>query len=166
VKSGNLAGIALAILRRFRTVFSAILVLGAVVAPAQQAGGVIEPLPQQQQQPSLAGQWRGVYQGITITIVIQPNGQYTQTARSATAMTEQSGPYRLVAPNTIIFAVTNWAPKTMPVYHPTGTVGGYYTQQPTTKPPGATDTYVFKGANTMILTDQMMHGSITMTRVQ
>ena len=54
----------------------------------------------------------------------------------------------------------------MPVYHATGTVGGYYTQQPLVKPPGAVDTYVFKGANTVVLTDQMTHGSITMTRVQ
>jgi hypothetical protein len=81
-------------------------------------------------------------------------------------MTEQSGPYKLFAPNTIVFSVTSWAPKTMPVYHPTGTVGGYYTQQPMAKPSGATDTYVFKGADTVVLTDQMTHGSITMTRVQ
>ncbi len=141
-----------------------LLVAGAVCAQQnipgtqQNTGGA--------QQNSLAGQWRGVYQGITVTIVIQPNGQYIQTAQSSTAMTQQSGPYKLVAPNTIIFSVTNWQPRTQQVYHPTGTVGGYYTPQVVAEPPGATDTYVFKGTNTMVLTDQMMHGSITMMRVQ
>ena len=140
-----------AIMRHCPLVFPVILALGAVAASAQQA--------------SLVGQWRGVYQGITITIAIQPNGQYTQTTQSGTLMTQQSGPYKLIAPNTIVFSVVNWEPKTMPVYHPTGTVGGYYTNEPASKPPGATDSYVFNGPNTMTLTDQVMHGSITMNRV-
>jgi hypothetical protein len=145
------AGIGATVLSRFRFILPVILALGAVVTPAQQN--------------SLAGQWRGANQGITITIVIQPNGQYSQLAQSGTMMTQQSGPYKLVAPNTIEFSVTNWAPKTQQIYHATGTVGGYYTTQVVTKPPGATDTYVFNGPNTMTLTDQMTHGSITMTRV-
>ncbi len=156
------SGRAGSMLRPCMFVLSALFALGAVAAPAQQISGAIG----QAQQTSLVGQWRGVYSGITMTITIQPNGQYTQTAQSGTLMTEQSGPYNLVAPNTIIFSVTNWAPKTMPVYHATGTSGGYYTQQPTTKPPGGTDAYVFNGPNTVILTDQIMHGSVTMTRVQ
>ena len=156
------SGIVEKFLRTCGFVLPAVLALGAVTAAAQQLGGAIGS----QQQPSFVGQWRGVYSGITITITIQPNGQYTQTAQSGTIMTEQSGPYKLFAPNTIVFSVTSWAPKTMPVYHPTGTVGGYYTQQPMAKPSGATDTYVFKGADTVVLTDQMTHGSITMTRVQ
>jgi hypothetical protein len=106
-----------------------------------------------------------VFKGITLTIVIQPNGQYSQLAQSGTLMTQQSGPYRLVAPNTIIFSVTNWAPQTQQIYHPTGTGGGYYTTQPVAKPSGATDTVVFNGPNTITLTDQMTHGSMTMTRV-
>jgi hypothetical protein len=145
-----------------RFVLPAILVLGTTAATAQMGGAIGQP---SNNSNSLVGQWRGVYQGITITIVIQPNGQYTQTAQSGAGMTEQSGPYKLVAPNTIIFSVTNWQPKTQQIYHPTGTVGGYYTTQRTAKPPGATDSYVFKGANTVILTDQVMHGSITMNRV-
>ena len=117
------------------------------------------------QQNSLVGQWRGVFRGITITIVIQPDGQYSQVAQSGTLMTQQSGPYRLAAPNTIIFSVIEWEPKTMPVYHPIGTTGGYYTYEVTAKPPDAMDTYVFKNPNTFILTDQMTHGSIIMTRL-
>ena len=145
------SGIADRFLLMCRLVLPAIVVLGATAAAAQQN--------------SLVGQWRGVFQGITITIVIQSNGQYTTTTRSATVMTEQDGQYNLFAPSTIIFSVTNWAPRTMPVYHAYPSGGGYYTQEPTTMPPGGTDTYVFKGANTVILTDQMMHGSVTMTRV-
>lgn len=139
------------LLRTCRFVLPAVLALGVAAASAQQ--------------PSFVGQWRGVYSGITITIVIQANGQYSQLAQSGTVMTQQSGPYKLAAPNIIAFSVTNWAPKTMPVYHATGTAGGYYTQQPMAKPAGSVDTYVFKGANTVILTDQMTHGSIAMTRV-
>ena len=164
-KSLLTSGAADRFLRICKLILAAVLVLGPTLAAAQVSGTIGQPQNSGQSQNSLVGQWRGVYQRITITIVIQPNGQYTQTAQSGTVMTLQSGPYRLVAPNTIIFSVTNWQPKTMPVYHATGTTGGYYTQQPTTKPPGATDTYVFNGANTLILTDQVIHGSITLARV-
>lgn len=139
------------VLRACRLVLPALLLLGAMAAAAQEN--------------SLVGTWRGVYQGITLTIVIQADGQYTQTAQSGTLMTEQSGPYQLSAPNTIVFSVTNWSPRTQQIYHPTGTVGGYYTSEPTAMPPGATDSYVFNGPNTLTLTDQVMHGSITLTRV-
>ena len=160
------SGAADKILRVCRLVLPAILALGATTAAAQVGGTAGQPLNSGQPQNSLAGQWRGVLKGITLTIVIQANGQYTQTTQSGTLMTEQSGQYTLVAPNTIIFSVTNWAPKSMQVYHPYPSGGGYYTEEPTTVPPGGTDSYVFKGANTVVLTDQMTHGSITMTRVQ
>ena len=88
------------------------------------------------------------------------------TEQSGTLMTQQSGPYNLVAPNTIVFTVAEWQPSTMPVYHPTGTVGGYYTQEPMAKPPDGLYFYVFNGPNTVVLTDQVMHGTITMNRVQ
>jgi hypothetical protein len=154
-----------------KLVLSAILVLGAPAAAAQFSGGAIgQPTSNSN---SFVGTWRGVYQSITFTIVIQPNGHYMQTAQSGSLMTQQSGPYRLVAPNTIIFSVTSWAPTSQKIYHPyrpskdgTPATNGYYTNQKVAKPPGATDSYVFKGANTFILTDQMTHGSITMTRVQ
>jgi hypothetical protein len=158
-------------LRMSKLVLSAILVLGATAAAAQFSGGAINPPPTNSN--SFVGTWRGVFQSITFTIVIQPNGQYTQTAQSGSLMTQQSGPYRLVAPNTIIFSVTSWAPTTQKIYHPyppskkgMPATNGYYTNQRVAKPPGATDSYVFKGANTFILTDQMTHGSITMNRVQ
>jgi len=137
--------------RRCRFVLLAILALAVPMLPAQQN--------------SFVGQWRGAYNGITITITIQANGQYTQTAQSAAGMTEQSGPWKLAAPNTIILSVTERAPKTQKIYHPVGATGGYYSTQVVAKPPGATDSYVFNGPNTMTLTDQIYHGSITMTRV-
>jgi len=169
-KSFLTSGIADKFLRMCRLVLPAVLVLGPTVAAAQLSGGAIgQPLNNSN---SLAGQWRGVYQRITITIVIQPNGQYSQLTQKGTLMTQQSGPYSLVAPNTIIFSVTNWAPRTQKIYHPyppsrngTPSSGGYYTNQVVAKPPGATDSYVFNGPNTVTLTDQVMHGSITMTRV-
>jgi len=162
-KSPLTSGMTDKFVRICRLILPAILLLGATAAAAQ-VGGAIGQI--QNNSNSLVGQWRGVYQGITFTIVIQPNGQYSQLAQKGTLMTQQSGPYKLAAPNTIIFSVTNWQPKTQQIYHPTGTVGGYYTTERTGKPPGATDSYVFKGANTITLTDQMMHGSITLTRVQ
>jgi hypothetical protein len=161
-KSFLTSGMADNFFRMCRLVLPAILVLGQTVATAQISGTIGQPLSNSN---SLVGQWRGVYQGITITLVVQPNGQYSEIAQKGTLMTQQSGPYKLVAPNTLIFAVTNWSPRTQQIYHPTGTVGGYYTTQIVAKPSGGTDTYVFKDANTLILTDQATHGSVTMTRV-
>lgn len=152
-----------AFLRMSRLISATIVMLGATAAMAQMGGPVGQPLNNNRN--SLVGQWRGVYNGITITVVIEPTGQYTQTAQSGTLMTMQSGPYRLIAPNTIIFYVTDWQPRTMPVYHATGTVGGYYTQEPLVKPPDATNTYVFKAANTVVFTEPGTRGSITMARV-
>jgi hypothetical protein len=162
-KSLLTSGSADTFLRMRRLILPAILVLGATAAAAQQY--------------SFAGTWRGTYQNITFTIVIQPNGQYTQTAQSGSLMTQQSGPYRLVAPNTIIFSVTSWAPTTQKIYPPyppsgdctpanTSTGAGCYTTERVAKPSGATDSYVFRGANTVVLTDQMMHGVLTLNRVQ
>jgi hypothetical protein len=148
---GHSARAGVTILRRFFAIGFALLAFCAITASAQQN--------------NLVGQWRGVYQGITLTIVIQANGQYSQLAQFGTLITQQSGPYKLVAPNTISFSVMDWAPKTQQVYHPTGAVGGFYTPEPTSKPPGATDKYVFNGPNTIVLTDELTHGSITLTRV-
>jgi len=138
-------------LRKCRLVLPAVLVLGATVAAAQQ--------------DDFVGQWRGAASGMTITLVVQPNGRFTMTEQSGTLMTQQSGPYKLVAPNTIVFTVADWQPRTMPVYHPTGTVGGYYSQEPMAKPPDGLYSYAFNGPNAVVLTDQVMHSSITMNRV-
>lgn len=155
-KSRMVSGTERGLLRLCKLVLPAILAISAAAVPAQQN--------------SLVGQWRGVTKGITsditLTLVFQPNGQYSQLAASVSGQTTQSGPYKLVAPNTVILSVTDWAPKTQQIYHPTGTVGGYYTTQRVAKPSGGTFAYVFNGPNSMTLTDQVLHGSITMTRVQ
>jgi len=171
----------------------AILALGAVVAcRPPESPGIGGSIDNNSNNSSFVGQWRGVYQSMTITIVIQPNGQYSQLAQAGTLMTQQSGPYTLVPPSTIVFSVTDWQPKTQQVYHPyptggpsnrspdgnsrngnqnpnqrdnTPSAGGYYTSEAVAKPPGATDAYIFNGPNTITLTDQMTHGSITMNRV-
>ena len=53
----------------------------------------------------------------------------------------------------------------MSVYHAAGTVVGYYAQQPTSKPPGSTDTEVFDGSNTVVLSEPSTRKSITMTHI-
>ena len=113
-----------------------------------------------------AGQWRGTAQGIVFNYVMDANYNYTDRLVSGTLQTSESGKYHLSAPNVIIFEVLNWAPKTQSVYHPTGTVGGYYTQEVLAKPPGGTFSYVFNSANSVTLTDVRLHGSITLNRVQ
>jgi hypothetical protein len=172
------------LLRMRSFALAAILLVAALAASAQSGNGEGYPgvtssankpqnIPQNVAQGSLVGTWRGVFQGITMTIVVQSNGQYVQTNQKGSLMTQQSGPYKLGPNNTIIFSVTNWTPKTQRIYHPnppsrdgTPSAGGYYTNQVVAKPPGGTDTYVFNGPNTITLTDQVVHGSITMNRGQ
>lgn len=144
------SAIARRLLRLCALVLPAILVLGATAASAQQNNFV--------------GQWRGYINGITLTVVFQADGQYIQTLQSGPYMTQQSGPYKLADPNTIIFSVTDWQPKTQQIYHQNGAGGGYYTTEPTAMPSGATNSYVFNGPNSVTMTDQVYHGSITLTR--
>ena len=93
-------------------VLAIVVALGAIASPAQQG--------------SLVGQWHGVIgNGIDLTLVIEPNGQYSQLAKAGKLMAWQSGPYKLMAPNIVIFSVTDWQPRTVPLYHATGSTGGY-----------------------------------------
>ena len=85
---------------------------------------------------SLTGSWQGAAMGILFQLTVQPNGAYIETQRSGTLMTQQQGEVRSAGQGMIAFTVDDWQPKTMPQYHPTGTVGGYYTQIPTSRPPG------------------------------
>lgn len=111
------------------------------------------------------GQWSGVFQGITISYTMDANLNYSNRDVSGAMQTTQSGKFHLAAPNEITFEVVDWAPKTQPVYHPTGTTGGYYTQQPMAKAVGGSFSYVFKSANTVVLTDLATHGVLTLNRV-
>jgi hypothetical protein len=111
------------------------------------------------------GQWSGVFQGITISYTMDANFNYSNRDVSGALQTAQSGKFHLAAPNQITFEVVDWAPKTQPVYHPTGTTGGYYTQQPMAKAVGGSFSYIFKSANTLVLTDLATHGVLTLNRV-
>ncbi len=79
----------------------------------------------------------------------------------------QAGPYQLIAPNSIIFTVTNWSPKSRIMLVPCG-----IPNNPTCnvqrlvnypKPPGSEYAYTFNGPNSMTLSNQT--GPMTFTRV-
>jgi len=113
---------------------------------------------------SLAGSWRGVAMGVAFQLTVQPNGAYIETETKGALMTQQSGAIQPAGAGMIGFTVVNWAPRTMPQYHPTGTVGGYYTQVPTSRPPGGVYRIVWNGPNAFTLTDVRLGGSITFIR--
>ncbi len=114
---------------------------------------------------SLTGSWRGVAMGYFFQLTVQPNGAYIETESKGTLMTQQTGAIEQAGPGMIAFTVEDWQPKTMPQYHPTGTIGGYYTQVPTSRPPGGVYHLVFDGPNAFTLTDVRLGGSITFSRV-
>jgi len=130
---------------------------------------LVAPLAAQAQTNPFVGSWRGIAtvngMAVTFNLVMQPNQTYSQQLQAGSMMTLQTGSYR-VANGMIAFAVVDWQPKTQPVYHPTGTVGGYYTQQPMAKPPGGTFRYQFTSPTSVTLQDVSLGGIITFTRVQ
>ena len=133
------------------------LVVAALVAscsaPAlQTAGG------------SMTGTWQGAYQGVQIQLVVQPSGTYSETQTVGSAMTMVSGQIEPAGPGEVTFTVQDWQPRTQNVYHPTGTVGGYYSQDPVAPPPGGTYKLQFAGANAFTLQDVTYGGVITYTR--
>jgi len=162
---------------------NAVLPLTRLVLPAILAGSIAigcGPQAAQAQQPSLVGQWRTVAQGSTVNLTIQANGQYMLMMQPPNGGTQsaQGGPYQLVAPNTIVFTVTDWSPKTRWNFVPNPTCGVPGVTNPTNprrdschqwqewtepRPPGGRDTYVFNGPNTVVMTDE--HGSGAYTRV-
>ncbi len=113
---------------------------------------------------SFTGSWRGVAMGIAFQLTVQPNGAYIETESKGTLMTQQSGAIQSAGAGMIGFTVVDWSPKTMPQYHATGTVGGYYTQIPTSRPPGGVYRIVWNGPNAFTLTDVSLGGSITFMR--
>lgn len=119
-------------------------------------------------QSSLLGQWRTTVQTGTITISFIANGQYDQLGMTTTGVqTMQAGPYQLVAPNNIIFTVTNWSPKSRiflaPCGIPNDPVCNVQRVVNYPKPPNSEYAYTFNGPNTMTLSNQT--GPMTFTRV-
>jgi hypothetical protein len=121
-----------------------------------------------QSQSSILGQWRTTVQTGTITIAFMSNGQYDQTGVTTTGVqTMQAGPYQLVAPNSIIFTVTNWSPKSrvmlVPCGIPNNPVCNVQRLVNYPKPPGSEYAYTFNGPNSMTLSNQT--GPMTFTRL-
>jgi hypothetical protein len=71
----------------------------------------------------------------------------------------------ILAPNLVTFVVQDWRPRTMSVYRPNGAVGGYYSQQPTSKPPDGTWRMTWRGPNSVVLQDAVFGGAVTFNRV-
>ena len=137
--------------RLFSFLLLAALGLGAVSSYAQQ--------------PSLAGHWRGVDRGATVTIEIRPNGQYSQIAQSGTLRTIQSGQFRFLGSDRALSSAANPPARTPQINHATQAVGGYSATQRTETPLGATNTIVFAGPNRVVFTNERTHHSIALTRV-
>ena len=192
------AGTSDAVLRLTRWVFPAILAgsMATGCGPQATPGGQAPPGPLGSQGPQgtqgpqappasqsgLVGQWRTGPQGDTLTITIQANGQYMQLGvpQNGGTQTMQAGPYALVAPNTIVFTVADWSPKTRWILVPNPRCGVPGVPNPTNprrdscnqeqewtmpQPPGSRYAYVFNGPNTMTLNNETEQESITFTRV-
>ncbi len=145
------------------------LVLPAILAGSLAIGCC--PQAARAQQSSVVGQWRTTLQSGALTITIAANGQYMQVGQPPPGGTQtmQSGPYQLVAPNTIVFTVTNWSPKTrmllVPCGIPSDPVCNVQRVVNMPQPPGSRYAYVFNGPNTMILNNEQAKETITFTRV-
>jgi len=119
---------------------AAALVLGASTAAQAQ---------------SLTGSWQGFAQGIQFNLVVQPDGAYSETQRSGSLMTMQSGVIQAAGAGEIAFVVEDWQPKDLP-----------YGGGQTTKPPGGIWSVQFNGPNSVTMQDVRLHGVVTFTRTQ
>lgn len=146
-----------------------------LVLPAMLACGLAigcGPQAAQAQQTGLVGQWRTTLPTGTLTLSFLANGQYTQLGVPAHGGTPlaQSGPYTLVAPNTIVFTVTDWSPKTridiVPCGIPNDPVCNVQRVDSIPKPPGSRYAYVFNGPNSMTLNNEQAKETITFTRLK
>ncbi len=145
------------------------LILPVILASGLAIGCPQTAQAQQPQQASLLGEWRATIQSGTITISFLSTGQYDQTGvTNSGVQTMQAGPYQLVAPNNIIFTVTNWSPKSkimlVPCGIPNDPVCNVQRVVNMPKPPSSEYAYVFNGPNAMTLTNQT--GAINFTRVK
>jgi hypothetical protein len=120
-------------------------VLGAAAVMAASAA----------QAQSLAGSWQGSAQGILFELVVQPDGAYSETQRSGSLMTMQTGVIQSAGAGEIAFVVEDWQPRTMP-----------YTGQQTSKPPGGIWRVQFNGPNSVTMQDVRLGGVVTFTRLQ
>jgi hypothetical protein len=158
------------------------LVIGCGPLAGQAPRSPQSPLSPTSPQYSLVGQWRTVLQGINVTITFPTNGQYMQMGvpPNGGTQTAQGGPYTLVAPNTLIFSVTDWSPKTRMIYIPNPRCGVPGVPSPTNprrdscnqwqeetmpQPPGSRYAIVFNGPNSMTLNNEQAQETITSNRI-
>ena len=134
----------------------------------------------QAQVANMVGSWQGTSQaapGATFNLVVNPQGGYSEQVVGSGGMTLEQGVIQQAGDGvTINFEVQDWAPKTLPVYHPNSTlgpqggaqtaVGGYYTDEQTPKPPGGTWHVQFNGANAFSMQDVNFGGVVYFQRVQ
>jgi len=132
------------------------VLLGPASAPAQQNPFV--------------GSWRGAAQvnGATITFntVMGPDLRYSQQQIMGRYMTTLSGHYAFPAANVVAFQVEDWQPRTLPVYHATGTTGGLLHPGAGARPPGGVFRYKFTSPNSVVLQDTNLGGAVTFNRVR
>ena len=134
--------------------FAAVAFAAALTAASAQA-----------QQNPFVGVWRAATEMGTITTVMGPDMRYSEQVVAGSIMTLQQGNY-VINGDLVSFEVLDWEPKTMPRYQPLGTQGGYWTEVPTTKPPGGTFRFHFTSPNTVTMQDVNFGGSATFTRIQ
>ena len=118
------------------------------------------------QTAQMVGTWRAAYRGATINLVIGADQSYSEQVTMGTLMTLQQGHVVNTGQGVVAFNVETWSPQTMPVYHPVGTQGGYYSQEPMAKPPGAIDSVTFNGPDSMTLSDTRVAETLVMQRVR
>ncbi len=111
------------------------------------------------QQIWFVGSWRASIYGLSDALIMQPNGRYTETMLGPAGMTQETGIYTFGQPNMIFFRPLDWSPKTKPVYHPQGTVGGYVTHEPLRPPPGNTCRFQFQNRMTVSLQCLSLRGA-------
>ncbi len=121
------------------------------------------------QDDRLVGSWRGVVYAngypITINLILQPDKRFTEQEVSNVGMTMQTGAY-IVVGDQLTLSIEDWQPKTQAVYHPTGAVGGYYSQEPTAKPPGGTYQCQFLSRDAFIMRDVAFNGEMRFDRAR
>ena len=114
---------------------------------------------------NLMGKWVGsaVVNGerIAFTMTITAGNHYIETAQAGTLMTTQSGTF-VFSNGLMVRTVIDWNPKQQLVMDPP--TGSHYV--PMAKPPGGSWKVTFPNANTMVLQDVNLKGTLTYQRVQ
>ncbi|MGB7769233.1 MAG: hypothetical protein WBN22_10330 [Verrucomicrobiia bacterium] len=121
------------------------------------------------QQNPFVGGWRSIVvtngMEITISLVMRPDMRFSEQEASYVGVTTQTGTY-VVNAGELTLNIEDWQPKTHEVYHPTGTTGGYYTDEPSPQPPGGTYQVQFLSANRMVMREVNFGGEARFDRTR